>query len=158
MSKLAPDEPPKRRGCADAVAPDIRLIAAPAFVRAGFSDPRLVLHWSEIAGAETARICLPIKLSGGVLTLKAEPGAAVFLQYETRPLCDRINAYLGKPLVSKLKFVQGALAPRPKPSPRRIPADTVNDDDPVQKYSGPDGLRAALVKLARARRSRTILG
>ena len=89
-------------------------IASAAFNRAGFSDPTLVLRWSEIAGPEVARLAQPLKFSdgpsGGTLTLRATPGAALFLAHEKRALCERINAYLGRPAVSQLKFSQGALA------------------------------------------------
>lgn len=159
MSKSAKDEQPSRRNWVSALGPDATAAARAAFTRAGFPDPSLVLRWEEIAGEATARLTRPVKFSqgpsGGVLTLKAEPGAAVFLQHETRPLCERINAYLGRPVVARLKFIQGPLAPRPlRPSPRPQP-EPVPPDDPSQSYCGPEGLKEALGKLARARRSRT---
>ena len=145
-----------------ALAPNATTVAHSAFVRAGFADPTLVLRWDEIAGPETARLARPIRLSqgpnGGVLTLKAEPGAALFLQHETRPLCERINAYLGRPAVARLRFVQGPLPPRPAPPARRPSPGTVPPTDPTLKYNGPEGLRNALLDLARARRSRTNMG
>src|SRR5689334_24352128 len=112
-----PEEPPKRRARAEAVGRDASIAARAAFVRAGFLDPTLVLRWTEIAGAETARIARPLRLSegasggvltlraepaaasGGVLTLRAEPAAALFLQHESRALCERINGYLGRAAV-----------------------------------------------------------
>ncbi len=121
----------------------------------GFTDPALVLRWREIAGPEVARLCLPLRFTegpgGGTLTLKALPGAAVFLSHETRPLTARINQYLGRPAVARLKFVQGAFtAPRPAPILRRPrPAPPV--DDPANAYAGPQGLRDALLHLARWR-------
>jgi hypothetical protein len=153
------NEQPHRRGWVSALAPDAALAAQTAFTRAGFSDPTLVLRWEEIAGPETARLARPLRLSerpnGGVLTLKAEPGAALFLQHETRPLCERINAYLGRQAVTRLRFVQGTLAVRSAPPVRREPPGPLLPTDPVQKYHGPDGVREALRSLARARRSRT---
>src|SRR5471032_2287747 len=108
-----PDEPPKRRARPEPVGGDITYAARTAFSRAWFSDPILVLRWVEIAVADTARIARPIKFaespSGGTLTLKAEPAAALFLQHESRSLCERINAYLGRAAVTKLRFVQGTL-------------------------------------------------
>ena len=160
MIKTAPDGQPKRRNWVGPLAPDAAAAGESAFARAGFADPTLVLNWDAIAGPETARLARPLRLSqgpsGGVLTLKAEPGAAVFLQHDTRSLCERINAYLGRPAVARLKFVEGALAPRPQTPPRRPPPEgDLPPSDPAQNYSGPDGLREALRKLARARRSRT---
>lgn len=150
------DAPPPRRGRSAAVAQDSSSLAATAFARKGFDDPTLVLRWTEIVGAEVARLAVPVKLSsgasGGTLTLKAEPGASLFLQHETRELCDRINAYLGRPVVAKLRFVQAPLALRPPPPGPRRPG-ALRPDDPVRRFKGSEGLREALTALARWRRS-----
>ena len=86
-------------------------VANAAFQRAGFSDPTLVLRWQEIAGPEVARLARPLKFSdgpsGGTLTLRAAPGAALFLAHEKRALCDRINAYLGRPAVGAVEIQPG---------------------------------------------------
>src|SRR5262249_17815221 len=58
-----PDTPPPRRNRAEAVATSAAPLGSEAFARAGFRDPTLVLHWTEIAGAEVARLCQPVKLS-----------------------------------------------------------------------------------------------
>lgn len=150
------DAEPVRRGRIDAVSSDSMSVGMAGFVRAGFSNPALVLRWRDIVGPEIARVTLPVKLSGGVLTLKAEPGAAVFLQYETRTLAARINDFLGKTAVTKLKFVQAPLAPEPSQPLRRRYADHVSPDDPVARYGGTDDLRDALIRLARARRGRNV--
>ena len=48
---------------------DRRAMPAPAagaaFARAGFTDPTLVLRWSEIAGPEVARLAQPLKFAEG---------------------------------------------------------------------------------------------
>ena len=153
------DGTPARRNWAGPVANDATNVGQTAFVRAGFADPTLVLHWEKIAGPEVARLARPLRLSegphGGVLTLLAEPGAAVFLQHETRSLCERINTYLGRPAVARLKFVQVALTQRPPPVPNRKPAQDIAPSDPALSYTGPEGLREALWRLARARHSRS---
>jgi hypothetical protein len=151
------DEPPPRRNRVGAVAPEASAAAKAAFQRAGFRDPTLVQRWSEIAGPEIARIATPIKLTegqqGGVLTLKAEPGGALFLQHETRSLCERINAYLGRPAISRLRFVQGALIHKPSPPPRPAKPPPAPSTDAAFGYQGPDKVREALINLARARRT-----
>jgi len=147
--------PPARRNRAQAVSGDAGSVATAAFLRAGFTDPTLILRWEEIAGPEVARIARPMKFSdgpsGGILTLRAAPGAALFLAHEKRPLCDRINAYLGRPAVTQLKFSQGAFVPpSPKP-PRPKPPGPLPPDDPSRRYHGPEGLAKALQALARRR-------
>jgi hypothetical protein len=123
----------------------------------GFADPVLVLRWREIAGLEVARLCQPLRFSegpqGGTLTLKALPGAALFLGHESRALAARINQYLGRPAVARLKFVQGTFAPPPLPARPRNPAPQVGGCDPAQRWRGPDNLKAALLSLARWRES-----
>jgi len=155
--KQPDDAPPPRRGRADVVGPDIQFAAQTALSRAGFSDPTLVLRWEEIAGPETARLAQPIKLgesaSGGTLTLRAEPGAALFLQHESRALCERINAYLGRAAVSRLRFVQSPLTQRIREPLPRFTKGPVPEADPARKYDGPEGLRDALLRLAQARRA-----
>ena len=147
-------EPPKRRNWPGAIAPDAGASASAAFVRAGFSDPTLVLRWEEIAGKETARLARPVKLTegpgGGVLTLRAEPGAALFLQHETRALTERVNAYLGRPAIAKLRFIQGPLLARPSQKKRAVPS-APGPSDPANRFKGPEGVREALLALARAR-------
>jgi hypothetical protein len=146
-------EPPSRRGRAAPVAGDIRLAGGAAFLRAGFTDPSLVLRWAEIAGPEIARIARPLKFSetGGVLTLLAEPGAALFLGHDARALAGRINAYLGRAAVTRVKFVQGALSPIPDPPRLPKPAPAAGPGDPVHNYRGPETLKNALQSLARWR-------
>ncbi|MEI9989625.1 MAG: DciA family protein [Rhizomicrobium sp.] len=148
-------EPPKRRGWIGEVGGDATLAARTAFARAGFADPSLVLRWAEIAGAETARLARPIRLSetasGGLLTLKAEPAAALFLQHESRALCARINSYLGRVAVVRLRFVQGPLAERHPPPPKRPKPTDPSSADPARRWQGPPELGQALLNLARQR-------
>ena len=151
-------EPPPRRNWTEPVGRSAGAISSDLFAKAGFRDPTIVLRWAEIAGPEVARLCQPIRLGsgpgGGVLTLKAEPGASLFLQHESRELCARINRYLGAETVTRVKFVQGPLALRPKP-PQRCPIPgEVPRGDPALAYRGPKSLSEALLKLARARAGR----
>ena len=148
-------QPPPRNNWTRVIGTDAGSVAGAAFVRAGFADPTLVLRWSEIAGPEVARLAQPLKFSegpsGGTLTLRALPGAALFLAHEKRALCERINAYLGRPAVVQIKFSQGALSPRPPPQPKQKAAGPLPPSDPARRYEGPEGLARALQALARRR-------
>ena len=150
------DPPPPRRNRTEAVAAQAGVAGATAFARAGFADPTLVLRWEEIAGADVARIARPIRLSesasGGVLTLKAEPAASLFLQHHTRSLCDRINAYLGRDAVVRLRFIQGPLASRPFRPRAPISKGQPSPADPARGFQGSERLKSALLELAGARR------
>jgi hypothetical protein len=144
-----------RRKRAAPLSADAGTAGAAAFARAGFSDPRLVLHWVEIAGPAVARIARPLKFregpSGGVLTLRALPGTALFLGHETRALCRRINAFLGRSAVTQLRFVQGPLAAAPAPPPPQKAPGSLAPADPARRYIGPATLARALEALARRR-------
>jgi len=150
--------PPPRRNWAGAVALDVRAAANIALARSGFSDPTILLHWDEIAGVETARLARPVRFSegplGGVLTLKAEPGAGLFLQHDTRALTERINTYLGREAVTRLRFIQGPLLRREPPPPKRKAPPPAPTSDPARTFHGPESVRAALLKLADARQPR----
>ena len=143
-----------RRAWPELVGRDLNYAARSAFTRAGFSDPTLILRWVEIAGADTARLTRPIKLvegpTGGVLTLKAEPAAALFLQHESRSLCERINAFLGRQAVTKLRFIQGSLT-LPSRSPGVFKPSEPPANDPARAWRGPAPLGNALLNLARSR-------
>lgn len=156
MKDKQPELPPPRRNRTEPVAREVGSAAASAFARAGFGDPTLVLRWDEIVGPEVARIARPLRLSegasGGVLTLKAEPAASLFLQHETRALCDRINAYLGRPAVSRLRFVQGPLAARAVRAASPAPP-AASPGDPARQFRGTEGLQTALLELARVRKT-----
>jgi hypothetical protein len=153
--KVIEEAPPERHNRPLPVGQDAKTAGAFAFVRAGFSDPALVLRWNEIAGAAVARLAQPIKLSqgpsGGTLTLRAAPGAALFLSHEKRSLCERINAYLGHQAVVQLKFVQGAPLPARSAPPAQKKPGALPPADPSRRYRGPEGLAKALQALARRR-------
>jgi hypothetical protein len=153
-----PEAPPPRRNRSEPVAQGAASLSTDIFARAGFRNPALVLRWPEIAGADVARLCQPLKLSesasGGVLTLKAEPAAALFLQHESRALLERINRWFGREAVARLRFVQGPLPTRPKAKPRTGATGEVSAGDPALAYEGPEKVREALVRLARRRGGR----
>lgn len=139
---------------------EMRTQSSRAFSRAGFADPTLPLHWREIAGDEAARIATPVRLTegahGGILTLRAEPGAALFLQHESPALIARVNAFLGRPAVAKLRFVQAPLSRRSPQKPRKQagPKLPLLNSDPARNFTGPEAVREALLRLAQARRRR----
>jgi len=120
------------------------------FVRGGFTDPTLLLRWSEIVGPQIARIALPQKWQdgpeGAVLTLKCELGAAVLLQHQTRMLIERLNSYLGQGRIITLKLVPGRVTERADPPRHPRPeaqsgAESLSLDEALSRLAG---LRAGL--------------
>ncbi len=150
------DAAPVRLNRPEPVGRNAGILGNAAFLRAGFRDPTLVLHWEEIVGTDVARIAQPLRMvegvAGGVLTLKADPAAALFLQHESRSLCERINAYLGRSAVHRVRFVQCVLANGPAIREPKLALPDTTSDDPARRFSGPEPLGKALLELARARR------
>ncbi|HXJ01472.1 MAG TPA: DUF721 domain-containing protein [Micropepsaceae bacterium] len=106
--------------------------ASGAFARAGFTDATLLLRWADIVGSQVARIARPAKWQdgpeGATLTLKCEAGAVVFLQHQTRELTDRLNAYLGRGRIVRLKLVAGRLASAPEPPAHPAPKSDISTE------------------------------
>ena len=135
-----PSKPAARYGWARAAGEGVLGEAAPGFARAGFTDPTLVLRWSEIVGPEVARLAWPVKWQdgpeGAVLTLKCDASAAVLLQHQTRGLIERLNAYLGAGRIARLRLLPGRLSEVTEPS--RHPAPDFNSA--AERLDLPDAL------------------
>jgi len=122
----------------------------------GFAQIELVTRWAEIAGSALADHCFPFKLSaptssGVTLTLVADDRAALELQHQTPKVIDKINAYFGKQVVTRIKVITGTMAPAPKapPPPRRLSeAEELELEAWTSGVESPD-LRQALTRLGR---------
>ncbi len=126
----------------------------------GFVQARLRALWPEIAGAEFAAICAPVKLArargpaGGLLTVAVSGPHAPQLQMLLPLLRERINTALGPGTVGRIQLTQAvhgfaeaaqpfaADAPAPPPPELGTMATTLST-------IGDDGLRSALETLAR---------
>ena len=143
-----------------------RQITRSVFEHYGFAHGELVAQWAAIVGDDTAQTCSPVRMAwpngrdkrdrhteGATLTVRAEPGAALALSYQTTVIVDRINSYFGYHAVANLKIVQrertsqkpASAAETVEPTPDIIRAvqqkvDGLNDSD----------LKAALARLGNA--------
>ncbi|CTQ49357.1 Zn-ribbon-containing, possibly RNA-binding protein and truncated derivatives [Jannaschia donghaensis] len=129
----------------------------------GFSETRLLTHWAEIAGPDTAGICRPVKIGfprggfGAVLTLLTTGAQAPMLQMRLPQIIDRVNACYGYRAISRVDITQTAptgfaegqvdFAPKAKvraePGPQAIAEAREKTAD-----VGDDGLRQSLERLA----------
>ena len=74
---------------------------------------RLHEHWGEVVGSQIASRSRPVKLEGGRLTIRVEPGAwAAELALLGASLATAAARYLGHDLVREVAIVTG--------SPRRL--------------------------------------
>jgi len=104
-----------------------------AFTKFGFADDHVITRWREIVGPEMARLTSPERLSrpqrtgkpgdtsGSTLTVRVAGAAALEMQHMAPQIVDRINGFYGRPVVARLKLVQGPLPDRPS---RQRTADT----------------------------------
>lgn len=80
--------------------------------RRGFSEARILTHWDEIAGAETAAIARPVKVSygkaafGATLTLLTTGAHAPVLQMQLPRIRERVNAAYGYNAISAIHITQ----------------------------------------------------
>lgn len=107
-------QPPRRsRGFRQAAS----LVAAPIRSAAegrGFAVARLLTHWEETVGPETAARARPVKIShsrgsfGATLTLLTTGAHAPLLEMQLPQIRDRVNACYGYNAVSRVKLTQTA--------------------------------------------------
>lgn len=80
----------------------------------GFSESRLLTHWSEAVGSETAAMARPVKVSyakggfGATLTLLTTGAFAPMLQAELPKILARVNAVYGYSAISRIHITQTA--------------------------------------------------
>lgn len=129
----------------------------------GFVETRLLTHWPEIVGTETAEICRPVKVSygregfGATLTLLTTGAWATLLQADLPRLKDKVNAVYGYAAISRIRLTQTSetgleIAPvrqaktdvRPKAPLDPVKSRALNED--LSDVSDAD-LRSALAAL-----------
>lgn len=103
----------------------------------GFAVSRLLTHWAEIVGEETARAALPVKVGysqggmGATLTLLTTGSQAPMLQADLPRIRDKVNACYGYAAISRIRitqtaptgFAEGQVAFTPAKKPDVIPLD-----------------------------------
>jgi hypothetical protein len=145
-----------------------RDITRQAFARHGFAEGDVVGHWTEIVGADLARISVPERIkwprtsagtgrkTGGTLVVRAEPGRAIDLQYEGPRIMARINAFFGYGAITQVKVVQASASALQRPRPAPVLIDIPLHDQNLENM-GESPLKDALTRLgkgvASARRS-----
>jgi hypothetical protein len=153
---------------AKAVGSFIPALTAPAFRKFGFSAATLVTDWQAIAGRELASFSSPQRLvwpkaargadaddgeaaptarKGATLIVRVDGSRALDVQYGSRQIIERINAYFGYAAIDSLRIVQAphsvAASPDTAPRHRAPPAAT-----PEVMQVSDVRLREALAKLA----------
>lgn len=153
---------------AKAVGSFIPALTAPAFRKFGFSAATLVTDWPAIAGRELASMSSPHRLiwpkagrgaqtedreakpgarKGATLVVHVDGARALDVQYGSRQIIERINAYFGYAAIDSLRIVQAphSAAMTPVAAPRRSAQPAATQE--VMQVADVR-LREALAKLA----------
>ncbi len=156
--------PPRRgRGFA-AMSGLIQTRVKSAGEKRGFAVMRLLTHWSEIVGEDTAKVTTPVKIGysrdgfGAVLTVLTTGSNAPMVQMQVQQIRDRVNACYGYSAISRVVLTQtapvgfreGQAAFEAKPAKAKVPV-TPEVKETSAKLAGDvadDGLRSALEQMA----------
>ncbi len=132
----------------------------------GFAVSRLLTHWEEIVGAETARVARPVEVSygrsggfGATLVLLTTGANAPILEMQKEKLREKVNATYGYAAISRVRITQTApvgfadgqaeFTPAPKPRAPAPDAGVVADAHKTASGVHDQDLREALEALAR---------
>lgn len=168
-NRYSPKQPPKRRSRGFASAGSlVQARINKAGESRGFAVTRLLTHWTEVVGADLARLCEPVKVGyarkggfGATLTLLVRGPAGPIVQAQSEMIRARVNACYGYNAISRIRLTQSAAAPgfaetqagysaKPKAPPEpppQVEAATQDITDPA--------LRAALAGLGARIHSKT---
>ncbi len=80
----------------------------------GFAVSRLLTHWAEIVGEDTAKMALPVNVNygrgafGATLTVLTTGAQAPFLQASLPKIKDKVNTCYGYAAISRISITQTA--------------------------------------------------
>lgn len=157
---------------AKAVGAFLPQLTRKAFEKFGFSTATLIMEWPAIVGGEIARWTLPERLkwprlaagdaeadgvsqntrSGATLVLRVDQARGLDVQYKSRQIIERINAYFGYAAIAELRIIQGPIERAEEPRSRRPATPPL-----TREVSGiaHEPLREALARLGASIRSST---
>lgn len=131
----------------------------------GFTETRLLTHWVEVVGEETAKMCEPVKVSytkggfGASLTVLTTGAFAPMLQAQLPKIKDRVNSVYGFNAISRIHITQTAptgfaegraqFRAEQKEKARPISEAAQTEAKAMSDTVGDDGLRQALETLAK---------
>ncbi|MGB3147178.1 MAG: DciA family protein [Paracoccaceae bacterium] len=129
----------------------------------GFVLSRLLTHWADVVGAETAAQAIPVKIGygkggmGATLTLLVQGAAAPMVQMQLPRIKERVNGVYGYNAISRIHltqtaetgFAEGQTPFQHRPAPAAAPPDPalLQRAETLSREIGDEGLRAALEAL-----------
>lgn len=128
----------------------------------GFAVTRLLTHWAEVVGEQTARVARPVKVHygregfGATLTILTTGAQAPMLEMQKEQIREKVNACYGYSAISRIRLTQTAPTGFAEgqvqfdAAPARPPAPDPQVSAKAAALSGEvgdDGLRKALEAL-----------
>ncbi len=130
----------------------------------GFAESRVLTHWAEIAGPDTARIARPVEVSyakggmGATLVLLTTGAHAPMLEMQKEQIRDRVNQVYGYNAIRRVRITQTAptgfaegqvaFAPAPRAAPRPPAPEVIAAARDTADGVTDEGLRLALERFA----------
>ena len=130
----------------------------------GFAVSRVLTHWTEIAGADLAEICMPVEVSygrqgmGATLVVLTTGAQAPMLEMQKGAIMERVNAAYGYRAITRIRITQTAptgfsegqaqFAPKPPAEPQEPPPQVARAAEDIAGGVSDERLRLALQSLA----------
>ena len=130
----------------------------------GFAVTRVLTHWAEIVGQDTAAICKPVDVKygrqgfGATLTLLTTGAQAPMLEMQKEQLRQRVNAAYGYNAITRMRITQTAptgfaegqaqFAAKPKKQAAEASPEVKQEAHDMAAPVQDSGLRDALEQLA----------
>jgi hypothetical protein len=136
---------------------------ADTFAQRGFAAAEIVTRWAEIAGADIAAHCEPMKIEWprrrsataadpepAVLVLRVEGPCAIEIQHQAAVIIARVNSFFGWPAIGRITLRQAPLRRRTRKAPPRPDKEAVQAETKRLSAIADDDLRSALGRLGAA--------
>jgi hypothetical protein len=144
------------RGRPMAVARAVVGAAGPTFSQFGFKRHEILTSWALIVGDPLASFTLPVRIihapGGATVVIRVDGGAALEIQHMAPQILERINSFLGGPVVARIKLVQGSIPKRFKPAvkpDRALSPEETGALSDATHHIADQKLRESLVALGR---------
>ena len=167
-ARYAPVSARGRNPAGKAVGAFVPSLTRKVFENFGFSTASLITEWARIAGNDLAQWTMPERVKwpppadspeaaadagprrGATLVLRVDPARALDVEYRTRQIVERINAYFGYRAVTDLRILQAPLPARPAAGGAKPGASAPGRQAPPAAAQPEDRLARALARMQAA--------
>lgn len=135
---------------------------AGTFAQRGFAASEIVTHWADIAGADIADHCEPVRIEWprrreaadddpATLVLRVEGPCAIEIQHQTAVIIARVNRFFGWPAIGRIALRQAPLTRRStRTAPPALDPELIREEMQRLSNIADEDLRGALGRLGAA--------